>query len=331
MKIGIVGATGLVGNALVKEIFEHVTIPYELHLFGRNDGELYINKSHFPVYSIEQLPQHPLDIILFATPAEVSRKWIPGLQSKNNSPFIIDGSSAFRQKEDVPLIIPEINAKKEMFYAPCVSSPNCTTTLALMALYPLHKLYGLKTVSLSSYQAASGAGRKGYTELVEQCKAWASGENLGTPFAFPRNLLFNAIPQIGTFDGQGVSEEEQKLLLESRKILDLPDLNVFATCVRIPALTCHSIAISATFEQKISLEQAKEVLQNAPEVKFYESDYPDVYCAMNDSLCHVGRLRWDTTRTNTLALWVVGNQLLKGSATNMRQILEMKLHQMSGL
>ncbi len=326
MEIGVVGATGLVGNALVKEIIEHVTLPYGLHLFGRNDTELYVNKSHFPVHSIEQLLKCPLDVVLFATPPEISRKWIPLIQS-NARAFIIDGSSAFRQKNDIPLIIPEINSETKALCSQCVSSPNCTTTLALMALHPLHKLYGLKSFSLCSYQAASGAGRKGYTELIDQCNAWVSHKDLGTPLAFPKTLLFNAIPQIGAFDAQGVSEEERKILLESRKILRLPKLEVFATCVRIPALTCHSIAISATFDQKISLEQAQKALQEAPGVRFYEKNYPDVYCAMNDSLCHVGRLRWDTTRPNTLALWVVGNQLLKGSATNMRQILELKMQQ----
>lgn len=330
MEIGVVGATGLVGNTLVKEIIEHVPVAYGLHLFGRNDTELCVNKSHFPVHSIERLFQYPLDIVLFATPVELSREWIPLVQSKTRA-FIIDGSSAFRQKEGVPLIIPEINFEEEVFNAPCVSSPNCTTTLALMALYPLHKLWGLKSFSLCSYQAASGAGRKGCAELVDQCKAWVAHEDLGTPRTFPRTLLFNAIPQIGVFDAQGFSEEEQKILLESRKILRLPDLNVFATCVRIPVLTCHSIALSATFDKTISLEQAKEVLEEAPGVKFYEKNYPDVYCAMNDSLCHIGRLRWDTTRTNTLALWVVGNQLLKGSATNMRQILELKLRKISDI
>ena len=324
MEIGIVGATGLVGNALVKEIIEHITVDYRLHLFGRNDTKLHLNKSCFPVHSVEKLLENHLDVVLFATPPEVSRKWVPLLQSKTNA-FIIDGSSAFRQEPDIPLIIPEITPQPAILNAQCVSSPNCTTTLALMALYPLHKLYGLSSFSLCSYQAASGAGRKGYTELIEQCKDWASNKPITSASTFPKTLLFNAIPQIGTFDAQGSSDEEQKIFLESRKILSLPNLNVFATCVRTPTLTCHSIAISATFDKKISLNQAKEALQNTPGVKFYDNDYPDVYCALNNSLCHVGRLRWDTTRDNTLAMWVVGNQLLKGSATNMRQILEMKL------
>lgn len=326
MEIGIVGATGLVGNALVKEIIEHIAVGYRLHLFGRNDTELHLNKSCFPVHSVEKLLENHLDVVLFATPPEVSREWIPLLQSKTNA-FIIDGSSAFRQEPDIPLVIPEITPETAILNASLVSSPNCTTTLALMALYPLYRLYRLKSFSLCSYQAASGAGRKGYTELVEQCKNWGSNKPIPSASAFPKTLLFNAIPQIGAFDAQGSTDEERKILLESRKILGLPELNVFATCVRIPTLTCHSIAISATFDKKISFEQAQEALQNAPGVRFYDNDYPDVYCALNNCLCHVGRLRWDTTHDNTLALWVVGNQLLKGSATNMRQILEVKLRQ----
>lgn len=326
MEIGIVGATGLVGNALVKEIIEHITLDYRLHLFGRNDTERLVNGSYFPVHPVKQLLQQPLDIVLFATPPEVSCEWIPLLRSKTNA-FIIDGSSAFRQEPDIPLVIPEITPKSTILNATCVSSPNCTTTLALMALYPLHRLYSLKSFSLCSYQATSGAGRKGYMELIEQCKNWASNKPIPHASAFPKTLLFNAIPQIGAFDAQGSSDEERKILLESRKILGLPELNVFATCVRIPTLTCHSIAISATFDKKISLVQVQKALQNAPGVRFYDNDYPDVHCALNNSLCHVGRLRWDTTRDNTLAMWVVGNQLLKGSATNMRQILEVKLRQ----
>ena len=326
----MVGATGLVGNTLVKEIIEHVTVAHRLRLFGRCETELNINEAQFTVHPIEQLLKCPMDIVLFATPADVSREWIPLIQAKTRA-FIIDGSSAFRQEDHVPLVIPEINYEAEILNSSCVASPNCTTTLALIALYPLHELYGLKSFSLCSYQAASGAGRKGYTELVEQCKSWALGKKLKEPLVFPRTLLFNAIPQIGAFDVQGFSEEERKILLESRKILRLPNLNVFATCVRIPALTCHSIAISATFDKTISLEQAQKALQEAPGVKFYDSEYPDVYCAMNDSLCHIGRLRWDTTRDNTLAMWVVGNQLRKGSATNIRQILEIKLRQILGI
>lgn len=328
MEIGVVGATGLVGTTLIKEIIEHITIECHLHLFGRKTTEIYVNNSCFQVHPIEQLHQHHLDVVLFATPTEVSLKWIPLLRSKTNT-FIIDGSSAFRQEPTVPLVIPEITPETEVLTAQCVASPNCTTTLALMALYPLHKLYGLKSFSLCSYQAASGAGRKGFTELIEQCQDWTFNRKLKTPSAFPRTLLFNAIPQIGTFDSSGTSEEECKILSESRKILYLPYLNVLATCVRIPALTCHSMAISAAFDKKFSLKEAKEALQKASGVKFYDDDYPDVFCAINNSLCHVGRLRRDPTNDNALALWVVGNQLLKGSATNMRQILEMKLRQMS--
>lgn len=327
MEIGVIGATGLVGVALVEEIIDHITMGYHLHLFGRKSTELRVRDTCFRIHPMEQLSHHTLDIVLLATPSEVSLKWIPWLRSKSNA-FIIDGSSAFRQDASIPLVIPEITPTSEILKASCVASPNCTTTLALMALHPLHKLFGLQSFSLCSYQAASGAGREGYEELVEQCKDWAMGKPMRQPYAFPRTLLFNAIPQIGALDASGLSEEERKILTESRKILCLPDLKVSATCVRIPTLTCHSMAISATFDKKFSLEQAKIALENAPGIQFYDKDYPDVFYAIDNSLCHVGRLRWDATRDKTLSLWVVGNQLLKGSATNMRQILETKIRAM---
>ena len=141
MEIGVVGATGLVGNTLVKEIIDHVTVEHRLHLFARNDTELHIDGLHLPVHSINALLHHHLDIALFATPAEVSLEWIPLVRSKTNT-FIIDGSSAFRQRDNIPLVIPEITTESSILNAPCISSPNCTTTLALMALHPLHKLYG---------------------------------------------------------------------------------------------------------------------------------------------------------------------------------------------
>ena len=164
----------------------------------------------------------------------------------------------------------------------------------------------------------------GLQELEQQCHCWINEEPLKAT-VFPRKLLFNAIPQIGSFDSSGNSEEEQKIVFESRKILDLPQLPVFATCVRIPALTCHSLAITASFKSEFTLEDIKRTLKNVPGVKFYEDTYPDVYDALDNSLCHVGRLRINPIRKNTLSLWVVGNQILKGAATNMRQILEQLL------
>jgi len=325
MDIGIVGSTGLVGKTLIKEIIENIHQPFSLHFFvaeGRNVKE--ISGFRKNIYSINDIVSVHLDVVFFATPQEVSKLWIPILL-KNTSVFIIDGSAAFRKAEEVLLIIPEINGGILNSGVRCVASPNCTTTIALMILFPLHKIGGLRSFCLSSYQAASGLGKRGVNELVEQSKAWNEGKDMPTPSVFPKILFFNAIPQVGEILQNGDTEEEEKVSFESRKILNLPELKVFSTCVRISVLQCHSLNILASFEHEIDLKTAQKVLSSTKGIKFYDKDYPDVFSAMNDSLCHVGRLRVDPTRPNTLGFWIVGNQLRKGAATNMRQILELKL------
>lgn len=328
MKLGIVGATGLVGSALVQEIRTYLKGTNELHLFGssKNDcTKIKISGETFTVHAVESLLSYDLDVALFATPVVISKQWIPLLLEKNDKVVVIDGSSAYRNNPEVPLIIPEINMGCMNVHNRIIASPNCTTTLALMALTPLHKAFTLESFELCSYQAASGMGKAGLKELEQQCCCWVNKEPLKSS-VFPRKLLFNAIPQIGSFDSWGNSEEEQKIVFESRKILNLPKLRAFATCVRIPTLTCHSLAITASFKSKFTLEELRKPLRNAPGVKFYEDAYPDVYNALDSSLCHIGRLRINPIRANTLSFWLVGNQILKGAATNMRQILEQLVH-----
>ena len=324
MKLGIVGATGLVGTALVEEILTYIKPVSALYLFGsykRNCCSVKIAGNEFIVNGIEALLSYDYDVVLFTTPPEVSKQWIPRLLAKDPKVIVIDGSSAYRRDGDVPLVIPEINAECLTSGKRIIASPNCTTTLALMVLAPLHKAFQLKSFELCTYQAASGVGKKGLEELEQQYGCWIEGKPI-KPSVFPRKLLFNAIPQIGTFDSNGNSEEELKVAVESRKILSLPKLPVFSTCVRIPTLTCHSLAITASFESPFSLDSVKVLLQKAPGLKFYEATYPDVYDALDNHFCHVGRLRINPLHENTLSFWVVGNQILKGSATNMRQILE---------
>ena len=295
-----------------------------MHLFGSTKRDLIkinIAGESFTVREIEALLAYDCDVVLFATPSEVSSQWIPALLRGKSNVIVIDGSSAFRSDSTVPLVIPEINIDHLKKHNRIIASPNCTTTLALMALAPLHKAFMLKSFEVCSYQAASGAGKKGLEELEQQCCSWADKKPFN-PSVFPRNLLFNAIPQIGSFDSLGNSEEERKVISESRKILSLSNLPVFATCVRIPTLTCHSLAVTASFESNFSLEEVKKQLQRAAGLKFYDDTYPDVYDALDNSFCHVGRLRTNPIHENTLSCWVVGNQILKGSATNMRQILE---------
>lgn len=326
MKVGIVGASGLVGRALLTELLERFGNEHVFYLFCSENTPVKILEVEGKTWNLKpitDLLKTSLDVCFFSTPAPVSEEWIPRLL--DNSTFVIDGSSAFRQKLDVPLIIPEINPEDLRPMDRCVSSPNCTTTLALMALAPLGRWWSLESFSVCSYQAASGMGQKGLEELLQQSKAYLNGEKLLSPQVFPRNLAFNVIPQIGSFVTDDQTEEEEKICKESCKILHNPNLKIFATCVRVPVLRCHSMHLVATFKQAISLIKAQEILQHMPGIQFYQDTYPDTQDACQNSLCHVGRLRLDPTRPKTLSLWLVGDQLLKGAASNMRQIFELKL------
>jgi len=326
MKVGIVGASGLVGRALLTELLGKFDNKYIFHLFCSETTPtkiLEINGKEWHLKPVTDLLKTPLDICFFATPNVVSEEWIPKLLKKKT--FVIDGSSAFRQNKNVPLIIPEINPGDLRLSHRCVSSPNCTTTLVLMALAPLDRQLSLESFSVCSYQAASGMGQKGLEELLLQTKAYLAGEKILPACVFPRNLAFNVVPQIGSFVTADQTEEEEKICQESRKILHNPNLKIFATCVRVPVLRCHSMHLIATFKEDFSLIEAHQILQNAPGVQFYKDTYPDTQDACKNSLCHVGRLRLDPTRPKTLSLWLVGDQLLKGAASNMRQIFELKL------
>jgi aspartate-semialdehyde dehydrogenase len=326
MNVGIVGASGLVGRALLTELSEKFGNKYVFHLFCSETTPtktLEIDEKVWNLKPITDLLKTPLDVCFFSTPSSVSEEWIPKVLKENT--FVIDGSSAFRQNPEIPLLVPEINPEDLKPTDQCVSSPNCTTTLALMALASLDRQWSLESFSVCSYQAASGMGQKGLEELLQQSNAYLNGEKILPPQVFPRNLAFNVIPQIGSFVSVDQTEEEEKICQESRKILHNPTLKIFATCVRVPVLRCHSMHLTATFKQAISLIEVQQILQNAPGIRFYKDTYPDTQDASGNSLCHVGRLRLDPTHPQTLSLWVVGDQLLKGAASNMRQIFELKL------
>lgn len=321
MEIGILGATGLVGMTLVEELLQQGFSQLRLYRSAENTNEsVTIQRKTLPLVTFAPEQLEGVQVLFFATPAAVSRAQIPRLPSSIDC--IIDGSEAFRMDPAVPLIIPEINEALLTKETRCIASPNCTATIALMGLAPLHRAFSLKTFSLCSYQAASGMGHTGIEELEQQCRQWAQQQPLTPAKVFPKTLLFNAIPQVGSLLPNGWTSEEEKLAAECRNILALPHLQVCATCVRIPALCCHSMAISATFQRPFSLAEVRQVWDQASGIQYYDEDYPDVYAVQEDTHVHLGRLRIDPTRENTLIFWAVGNQLRKGAATNMRQIFQ---------
>ncbi len=266
-----------------------------------------------------------LDLAFFATGAELAQQLAP--EAIQRGCVVIDNSSAYRQHKQVPLVIPEINAGAGYKHRGLLANPNCSIAVSLMGLYPLHKAFGLKRVICSTYQAVSGAGAEGLTELQDQVHAWAEGREEAEPQVFPHhNIAFNLIPHVDRFGKDGYTGEETKMLKEGRKILELPELKLSATCVRVPVFRAHSIAMNAEFEKPVDLRlarQAIEIFEGAELCDEPESCvYPTPLQFSERVRCGVGRLRKDSVFDNGLALFVSGDQLWKGAALNAVQIAE---------
>lgn len=264
-----------------------------------------------------------LDIAIFSASGSVSKALAP--EAAKRDCVVIDNSSAFRLDPGVPLVVPEINAVAIAGHQGIIANPNCSTAVALMGLYPLHELFGLKRFFAATYQAVSGAGAAAMDELEAQLKAWSKGEPLQVE-EFPHQIAFNLLPHVDVFFEDGYTKEEHKMLNESRKILDLPELRASTTCVRVPVLRAHSIAINAEFERPVDVARAREAvaafagseLCDDPEA----NQYPMPLDYSEKEACGVGRLRVDAALDNGLAFWVVGDQLWKGAALNAIQIAE---------
>jgi aspartate-semialdehyde dehydrogenase len=227
---------------------------------------------------------------------------------------------------DVPLVIPEINGGDVADHRGIIANPNCTTAVALMALAPLHRVFGVRRVFASSYQAVSGSGTRGIEELRAQAAAVSAGQQARAEI-YPHQIAFNVLPQVDVFLESGYTKEEMKMQFEGRRILHLPDFRASVTCVRVPVFRAHSVAVSAEFERPVSLAEARAALAGAPGLEVVDepaaSRYPmPLDCAGRDN-CRVGRLRLDCALDNGLAFWVCGDQLLKGAALNAVQIAEL--------
>ena len=266
-----------------------------------------------------------VDIALFSAGGGTSKEYAK--HAVRAGAVVIDNSSAFRMEPDVPLVVPEINPADIRKHRGIIANPNCTTIIALMALYPLHKIFRVKRVIASSYQAVSGAGAKAIHELCASIQIISFRVKLSTPEVFPHAIAFNVLPQVDVFLDNGYTKEEVKFVNESRKIMHHPTLRASITCVRVPVFRAHSIAIHAEFEQPVSVERARDVLAKFPGLELVDDPsskrYPMPLLAAGKNNCQVGRIRADSALDNGLAFWVCGDQLLKGAALNALQIAEM--------
>ncbi len=264
-----------------------------------------------------------VDIALFSAGASVSKAFREAVVSAGC--VMIDNSSAFRMDDDVPLVVPEVNADTLADHAGVIANPNCSTIQMVVVLDALERIAPLKRVVVSTYQAASGAGQAAMDELYQQTGAFLEGREL-VPAAFVHRIAFNCIPQIDVFLDDGSTKEEWKMIAETRKIMDRPALPVQATCVRVPVLRCHSEALALEFDAPISVEDAAAVLGAAEGVTMMddpaEALYPMPGLLEGTDDVYVGRLRRDDSVPHGLALWIVADQLRKGAALNAVQIAE---------
>lgn len=265
-----------------------------------------------------------IDIALFSAGGNVAREFAP--IARDAGAVVIDNSSTFRMDLEVPLVIPEINGADAKSHRGIIANPNCTTAVALMAIYPLHRAFGVERVFASSYQAVSGSGARAILELEKQTRALANNEPV-TAEIYPHQIAFNVLPQVDSFLETGYTREEMKMQNEGRRIMHHPDFRASVTCVRVPVYRAHSVAISAEFRQPISLERAREILAKAPGLELVDEParnrYPMPLQVAGKDNCEVGRLRKDCALENGLAFWVSGDQLLKGAALNAVQIAEL--------
>ena len=334
MRIGIVGATGQVGGVMRAVLAERQFPVSQLRLFasarsaGRRlpwaDGEVEVEDAETADY-------RGLDIVLFSAGGSTALALAPRVAE--SGAIVVDNSSAWRMDPDVPLVVPEVNAHAlDSIPKNIVANPNCTTMVAMPVLKPLDIEAGLRTLTVTTFQAVSGAGLAGTSELEDQIRKIGdaasslamSGTAVDFPPAqkFPAPIAYNVIPFAGSLvdDGRGETDEEQKLRNESRKILELPELRVTATCVRVPVYTGHSLSISASFDRPIRPEDARRLLVKAPGVEL--ADVPTPLMAAGVDPTFVGRIRTDSTFENGLSLFLSGDNLRKGAALNAVQIAE---------
>ena len=327
MKVAVVGATGAVGQTTLKILEERKFPVTELRAFAsaRSVGKSVIFRGErIRVEQVGPGAFQGVDVALFSAGSAQSKEYAP--QAVKAGAVVVDKSSAFRMDPTVPLIVPEINGHAVKGHHGIVACPNCTTIVTVMPLKPLHDAGRLRRVVATSFQAVSGAGVNGVEELRSQTLAWARGEAI-TPKHFVHQIAFNVIPHIDRFGEGGYTGEELKLVNEVRKILELPDLAVSPTTVRVPVFTAHSIAVNAETEVKVSVARAREAFSGFPGLRLWDEPsqnrYPMPIVVEGQDDCFVGRIREDLSLANGLNFWVVGDQLRKGAALNGIQIAEL--------
>ena len=326
MNIAIVGSTGNVGRKLI-EVLEKKNFPVTkafLVASSKSSGKKinFLGKEH-TVENLEKFDFSKVKIAFFAAGSSVAEKWALAAAKKT---IVIDNSKFFRKDPDIPLIVPEVNSEKLSNFKNknIIANANCSVIPIVVALKPLHDLYDIKRIVASTYQSVSGAGKAGMDELISQTKEILENKKVVSK-NFTKQIAFNAIPHIDSFLENGSTKEEQKNHDEIKKIMD-SKIKVTSTCVRIPVLVSHSISVNVEFNKKYNLDEIKKVLSSAPGCKVIDEQKDGGYItpvdAENKFETFISRIRQDTSQDNTINMWIVSDNLLKGAALNAVEIAE---------
>jgi len=324
MNFAIIGASGNVGRKTV-EILEKSKISFkQLYLVASKKSagkKIKFREKEIEIENLENYDFSKAQITIFAAGSRIAEEWALKASKKT---IVIDNSSFFRMKDDIPLVVPEVNPSALEGHKNIIANPNCSTMQMVLALKPLHDEYKIKRVIVSTYQAVSGAGKEAMDELFDQTKNFLDKKNIISK-NFTKQIAFNLIPHIDVFDKDGYTKEELKMTNETKKILD-KKIEVTATCVRVPVRTGHSESINVEFERSYDLEKIVKILNSAPGCKVIDDrkdgGYITPFEAEDDYMTYISRIRKDNTNSKAINIWVVSDNLLKGAALNTVQIAE---------
>ncbi len=324
MNLAIIGATGNVGRKTI-EILEKYNLSFnELFLVASSKSagsKILFKGKEIEVQSLNKYDFSKAEITFFAAGSRIAEEWSPEASKKT---IVIDNSSFFRMNKSVPLVIAEVNPEALKIHKNIIANPNCSTMQMLLPLKPLHDKYKINRVVVSTYQAVSGAGKKPMDELFAQTKEYLEGKKILSK-NFTKQIAFNIIPHIDVFENDGYTKEEIKMIKETKKILD-ENIDVTATCVRVPVKTSHSESINIEFNNSYDFENIKELLNNAPGCKVVDDHIDGGYItpaeAEGSYATYISRIRKDNSNPKAINLWVVSDNLLKGAALNTVQIAE---------
>ena len=320
-KLALVGATGLVGRTAL-QVLEEKKLPISEYAFfasSRSAGQKisFMGKEYIVRELTQDSFKEGFDFAIFSAGGDTAKQYAPIAASCGC--IVVDNSSAFRMQEDVPLVVPEVNAEELQHHHGIIANPNCSTIQAVVPLKALDEHYDIQRIVYSTYQAVSGAGQKGVDDLE-------NGEKGLPPKKFPHPIYSNCLPHIDVFLENGYTKEEEKMINETRKILKKPDLRITATAVRVPVKNCHSESINIEFKHPFDLEEVKDILRHFPGIILMDdiqnNIYPLASLANGHDEVYVGRIRRDDSIDNGLNLWVVADNIRKGAASNAIQIVE---------